>query len=85
MPTQVIIAATHADAVNVANILGSILAGSELNEREEGSEQETTIQADETLNAIVARADPGVMAEILDIIDKLDVRRAQVFNRSGYC
>ena len=75
--TQVIML-RHTDAVNVANILGSILAGSALNEREEGSEQETTIQADETLNAIVARADPGVMAEILDIIDKLDVRRAQV-------
>ena len=33
--TQVIML-RHADAVNVANILGSILAGSELNEREEG-------------------------------------------------
>jgi general secretion pathway protein D len=38
----------------------------------------TNIQADEALNALVVRADPTTMAEILDIIDKLDVRRTQV-------
>ena len=44
---------------------------------EEGG-QETSIQADESLNAIVVRADPGTMSEILQTIEKLDVRRAQV-------
>lgn len=67
----------HADAVNVSNILTSIISGRQSGE-EEGGSQETTIQADETLNAIVVRADPGVMSEILDVIDKLDVRKEQV-------
>jgi general secretion pathway protein D len=67
----------HADAVNVANILGSILTGRSAGQ-EDGGAQETTIQADETLNAIVVRADPGAMSEILEIIKKLDVRRSQV-------
>jgi len=67
----------HADAVNVANILGGIL-NSRSASQEEGNVQETTLQADESLNAIVVRADPGSMSEILDIVEKLDVRRAQV-------
>ena len=37
-----------------------------------------TIQPDETLNALVIKADPADMAEIRSIIDQLDVRRAQV-------
>lgn len=65
----------HGDAVNVANILSGILSG---RSAEDDGGQETTIQADETLNAIVVRADPGIMAEIVEIIKKLDVRRPQV-------
>ncbi|MYH16839.1 MAG: type II secretion system protein GspD [Gammaproteobacteria bacterium] len=64
----------HADAVDVANILSALLAG---NERGEGAEP-TTIQADESLNAIVARANPGTINELREILDKLDVRRTQV-------
>ncbi len=66
----------HADAVNVANILGGILSGRP--SEEAGNAQETTIQADETLNAIVVRANPGSMAEIIEIVQKLDIRRNQV-------
>ena len=64
----------HADAVDVANILSALLAG---NERGESAEP-TTIQADESLNAIVARANPGTINELREILDKLDVRRTQV-------
>ena len=67
----------HADAPNVATILGAIISGRP-NGGEEGGGQETTIQADESLNAIVLRADPGAMNEILEIIKKLDVPRSQV-------
>ena len=63
----------HADAVDVANILSALLTN---NERE-GAEA-TTIQADESLNAIVARANPGTINELREILDKLDVRRTQV-------
>ncbi len=68
----------HADAANVSTILGGILSGSSGAGGEDANAQETTIQADETLNAIVVRADPGSMSEILEIIKKLDVRRSQV-------
>jgi len=64
----------HADAVDVANILSALLAG---NERGESAEP-TTIQADESLNAIVARANPGTINELREILGKLDVRRTQV-------
>ena len=73
--TQVI-RLSHGDAVNVANILNGILSNRSTSE--EGASQETTIQADETLNAIVVRADPGSMNEILAIIEKLDARKEQV-------
>ena len=65
----------HGDAANVATILNGILTGR--SNPEEGA-QETTIQADETLNAIVVRADPGAMQEILAIVEKLDARKEQV-------
>ncbi|MEM9624178.1 MAG: type II secretion system secretin GspD, partial [Pseudomonadota bacterium] len=67
----------HADAVNVATILSSIITGQQ-SSGEDAPRQETTIQPDETLNAIVVRADPGTMTEILDVIKKLDVRKEQV-------
>ena len=65
----------HADAVDVANILSALLTG---NERTEEGAEATTIQADESLNAIVARADPGTINELREILAKLDVRRTQV-------
>lgn len=74
--TQVIML-RHADAVNVANILGGLISGRGA-AGEEGNTQETSIQADESLNAIVVRADPGAMNELLEIVEKLDVRRSQV-------
>lgn len=66
----------HADSKNVAEIVKGIVT-SEGAKGEEGSQQ-PSIHADESLNAIVIRAEPGTMNEILDIISKLDVRRSQV-------
>ncbi|NKB97504.1 MAG: type II secretion system protein GspD [Pseudomonadales bacterium] len=73
--TQVI-PLSHADATAVANILNGVLSGRP--QGEDAPQVESTIQADESLNAIVARADPGTMSEILQIIEKLDIRKAQV-------
>lgn len=42
------------------------------------TQSDVMIQADETLNALVIRAAPADLADIKDIIDQLDVRRAQV-------
>jgi len=74
--TQVI-RLSHADAVATANILNGIISGIPTDE-EVDLTGETTIQADESLNAIVVRADPGTMAEIMSIVRKLDVRKHQV-------
>lgn len=66
----------HADAANVAEILNSIIT--DQNTSSEEGLQTTNIQADESLNAIVVRADRGKMAEVEEILDSLDVRRSQV-------
>ncbi len=71
--TQVI-RLSHADAVKTAEAINSLLPKGA---KDDGAE-EATIHADESLNAIVVRADPGTMNEILDVIAKLDVRRTQV-------
>ncbi len=73
--TQVIML-NHADATAVATILSGILSAQPKGEGD--SQQQSSIQADESLNAIVARADPGAMSEILQVIQKLDKRKAQV-------
>ncbi len=69
-----VIRLAHAQAENVVTILNGLFAdpaGSEVG-------QHISIQPDESLNAIVARADPGTMGEILDLVAMLDVRRTQV-------
>ena len=65
----------HADAVAVAEVLmGTLKQGSSGDDGERAS----SIQADESLNAIIIRAPPSAMTEILDILDQLDIRRTQV-------
>jgi len=67
----------HADSKNVSEIVKGIVTSESAKKGDEGSQQ-PSIQADESLNAIVVRAEPGTMNEILDIVAKLDVRRSQV-------
>ena len=62
----------HADAVTVAPIL------SELVNRPDGALPQATILPEETLNALVVRAEPAAMNQVLSVISQLDVRRAQV-------
>ena len=66
----------HSDATDVAEILNGLVGDKRAGD--DSGSQPLNIQADESLNAVVARSDPGTMAEILDIVQKLDVRRAQV-------
>ncbi|MCB1684039.1 MAG: type II secretion system secretin GspD [Pseudomonadales bacterium] len=64
----------HGDSTKIAEILSSIIG----DKAETEGGQATTIQPDESLNAIVVRADRGKMTEIADILKMLDVRRSQV-------
>ena len=66
----------HADAVKVAEILNGLLSNQPGTDETGGGG--TSIQADESLNAIIVRTDPGTMNEILGILEQLDVRRTQV-------
>ena len=64
----------HADAVAVAEVLRGTLDQQSPNSEELAA----TIQPDESLNAIIIRASPSAMSEILDILEQLDIRRTQV-------
>ena len=73
--TQVVLL-SHADAENISKILTSVVGQSTKASKE--ANQDVTIAADTTLNAIVVKADPGTMSEILSLLEKLDTPRAQV-------
>ena len=64
-----------ADATEIAELLSQIITDQT---QTEGNQLPPSIQADPSLNAIVVRADRSQMTEIEDILDQLDVRRAQV-------
>ena len=66
----------HSDATKMAEILNSLVK--EQKSGESGGMVEVSVQADEAINALVIRADPANMIDIMDIIDSLDVRRMQV-------
>ena len=66
----------HSDAAKMAEILNSLVK--ERKSGENGGMVEVSVQADEAINALVIRADPANMIDIMDIIDSLDVRRMQV-------
>lgn len=82
--TTKVVYLNHADAVKVAELLKGLVA--ELKNdgkvRTKGAtaapSSDINVQADETLNALVIRAEPNELAEVMDIIKQLDVRRAQV-------
>ena len=72
--TQVILL-DHADAENLSKILTTIVGGP--GAKTEGGGP-STIQADTSLNALVVKANPGLMNKILELVQELDTRRKQV-------
>ena len=73
--TTKVIRLAHSDAVEMAEILRNTIVDDEDNK---SNKVKISIQPDEALNALVIRAAPSAMLEIMDIIDSLDVRRLQV-------
>jgi general secretion pathway protein D len=71
-----VIRLAHSDATKLAEILTNIASNS--NQNESSAMVEVSVQADEAINALVIRADPATMIDIMDIVDSLDVRRRQV-------
>lgn len=74
--TQVVML-NHGDAENVASIVESLVGQQDSGEASK-ARGAVTIQPDPSLNAIVVRADPTAMNEILSIVQRLDTSRAQV-------
>lgn len=78
----------HADAEKLADLLTGLMSGSSASGASAGGAAgaqaarpgngKMAVFADEGLNALVVRADPSAMPEIMEIISQLDVRRAQV-------
>lgn len=79
----------YAEAKKVAEILTSLISksgrgtqssssGAKGKSAEDLTREPTFIQADESLNALVVKADPASLEEIQDIVRQMDVRRAQV-------
>ena len=73
-----VIRLSHAQAAEVVEILNGLFIDHQTQEGDGVGVPGVTIRADESLNAIVVRADPGTMSEILDVVTMLDVRRTQV-------
>lgn len=74
---------SHADSEKLAELLNNFAEATR--EAEGGSGQaaavpgsKVSIQADTSLNALVIRAEPAKMEELLSIVRQLDVRRAQI-------
>ena len=67
----------YADATKVAEVLKGVLMGLG-GGGEAGTAAQVTVQPDESLNAIVVRANPRTMTEVRNILEQLDIRRTQV-------
>jgi len=82
--TTKVINLSHADAEDLAELLkglmGDIVAPAAGNQPKSATavSSKVSIFPDEGLNALVVRAEPSMMKEVENIIEQLDVRRAQV-------
>lgn len=67
----------HANAVDLVGVLTDVAA----NTGNDGAagQNDFVVQADEATNSLIVRAPPAEFVSIQSIIDKLDIRRAQVY------
>ncbi|MFG1488913.1 type II secretion system secretin GspD [Oceanospirillum sp. HFRX-1_2] len=76
--TQVI-QLNYAEATKVAELLSKVINDSApASEKAPPTVTKAQFQADESLNALVVRAEPAVMSEVKNLVSQLDIRRAQV-------
>ncbi len=82
-----VIRLSHGDAKTLAELLKNFADGASVTKAGGDSKTATaassnnskvSIQADESLNALVIRAEPSMMRELQSVISQLDVRRAQI-------
>jgi len=68
----------YADSLDLAGKLEAQYSGSESPEGGPRSATDISIWADEQTNALVITAPPKIMRSMMSVIDKIDIRRAQV-------
>ena len=71
----------HAEAKDLAELLKGLMGditSEGVKGQGQGQKIEANVYADESLNALVVRAEPSVIQELEGIVDQLDIRRAQV-------
>ncbi|MFT6028891.1 MAG: general secretion pathway protein D [Oleiphilaceae bacterium] len=71
----------HAEAKDLAELLKGLMGditSEGVKGQGKGQNVEASVYADESLNALVVRAEPSVIQELEGIVDQLDIRRAQV-------
>ncbi len=70
----------HAEAKDLAELLKGLMGdiSSEAAKGQGQQKSDASVYADESLNALVVRAEPSVIQELEGIVEQLDVRRAQV-------
>ncbi|MEE4251383.1 MAG: type II secretion system secretin GspD [Alcanivoracaceae bacterium] len=76
-----VIRLANADAKTTAELLKSFVDGAAPaggTDKPAAAGGQVSIQADESLNALVIRAEPALMNELRNVIAQLDVRRAQI-------
>jgi general secretion pathway protein D len=74
----------YADSKKLAELLKAVMSDSDAGGKEGNKAKgKASIHADEELNALVVRAEPTILKEIGEIINELDVRRAQVLIESA--
>lgn len=78
-----VIRLAHADAKTLAELLQKFVGGPSApasgdNKARPARNTDVSIQADESMNALVVRAEPETMNELKSVINQLDVRRAQI-------
>ncbi|GAA6146145.1 MAG: type II secretion system protein GspD [Thalassolituus sp.] len=73
----------YADATKLAEMLKNLMGSSTGSGEEAKVKGEVGIHADEELNALVVRAEPSILKEVQELVNSLDVRRAQVLIESA--
>ncbi|MBL4796217.1 MAG: type II secretion system secretin GspD [Oleispira sp.] len=69
----------YADSKKLAELIKNLMADSTGGGKDTNKAKgKASVFADEELNALVIRAEPSILKEIIDIVHELDVRRAQV-------
>ena len=73
----------YADATKLAEMLKNLMGEASGSGDEAKVKGEIGIHADEDLNALVVRAEPSILKEVQELVNSLDVRRAQVLIESA--